>query len=114
AEIPFPIEALVMTGRDLRDGREDLDLPQDLAAQLRVSLDDRPLLRVERGGLVEDGVRHPEFAQGGEQRTDSYVPEAITGEPKAARETIANSGDALRVTARPGTLRVDDVGERRC
>src|SRR4029077_10217721 len=96
-----------------RDRGEDLDLTQDLAAQLRMALDQRPLFGGERRGLVEDGVRHAELAQVVEQRTDADITQVIASNPEASREALPDGGDSLRVATGPGTLGVHDVGERR-
>jgi hypothetical protein len=103
----------VVARRNLGRGAEELDLLQDLTAQLRMPLDDRPVVCPERCPLVEDRVRNAELSQVVEQCTDANVTQPVPGKAKAVGQAPADGGDPLRVLPGPGALGVDDVGEGR-
>ena len=74
---------------------------------------DRPLLVVERAGLVEDGVADAELADVVQQRAAAQPPAARFADAEPPRQRVGDPGDALAVAARERALAVDDLAERR-
>ena len=88
------------------------DPVEHLLALDRVRLDDRPLLRRERPGLVDDLVRDPDLADVVQQRDELGVAAAAASRPSTSATAIDERDDVAAVRARVGVVGLDDVAEQ--
>ena len=112
AEVPAPVEALVVAGGELGHGRERRHGFQDPQRQLGVAPDDLELRGLEARRLVQDHVRHPELADVVQQAGPTHVDDVALRQPEVDGDPLGQSGDALRVRPGERALRIDDVRER--
>jgi len=91
---------------------EEVDVAQDLHADDRVALHQRPLGLGQRVRLVEDRVGDGDLADVVQQEAELDL--GVIGQPRAhgARDLQAVGGHALGVLARVGVARLDRVGQR--
>lgn len=95
-----------------REWGEATDPLEDLFGEFGVAAECGKFQVVEFAGLVEDQVRYAEFAEVVEQCGATDAGEAGFVVAERVGNSDCNFSDADRVAERPGTFRVDDVGER--
>jgi hypothetical protein len=105
------VRALVMAGDPA-----DLDLVEHVAddprAERGVRAHERPLRRVERAGLEQDGVRDADLADVVQQRRLAQALDAVLAPAAGGGHPCRERSDALGVLLRGGVLGVDRTRER--
>ncbi len=110
--IATAVEALVMGVDDRDEIAERLDRREDRPAEGRVGLHDHPLLRGERGRLVENGVGNADLADVVQQRRELDPADLIRRELHLDRDDPRQGRDPGRVAPGVRIARVDRGGER--
>jgi len=106
------VEALVVRRSDRGERREPRHPFKDLARDDRVQADLRELRGGQRARLVEDPVRHGEFADVVQQRRPAQVVELLVAGAERRGQAEHDHARAVGVAVGPARLRIDDAGER--
>ena len=110
--VALAVPALVTGADDRADVAELVDRREDLRAQLRVHLDQRALVVVERAGLQEDRVRDADLADVVEERAELEALERLTVEPELGADLERGVRDPARMRGRVLVARLERVRER--
>src|SRR5439155_11344340 len=109
--IALPVPALVAAPHDLAHLREPVDRLEDPLAELRVHLDDLPLLRRQRPGLEQDARRDADLADVVEERAELDALERGGVEAQLAADLQRHVRDPARVRRGVLVVRLERVGE---
>ena len=91
---------------------EEVERFEQLVADLRVRLDDPPLLVVERAGLEEHAVRDADLPDVVEDRTEANGLDVLRCDAEVLRDADRERREPFAVTVQVRVARLDRVRER--
>ena len=109
--VPGTVPAFVMVADDRPGRREQVERLEERVADLRVRLDDRALLLVERPRLEEDTVGDADLADVVEDRAQADRLDLVGPQPQQLGDADGQRGEPLAVTVEGRVARLDRVGE---